>query len=164
MTSTSPQLEGTPVRRSVIVRARADHAFRVFTEGIDTWWPRSHHIGKSPMKRTIIEGRVGGRCYCEQIDGTECDWGQILVWEPPRRFVMAWQIGPAWQYEPDLARSSEVEVRFTPEGDGSVRVDLEHRYFERLGAGGDAMRAAVDSAGGWGSLMDLFRAQAEQAT
>jgi hypothetical protein len=164
MTSTSPQMEGTPVRRSVIVRASADHAFRVFTEGIDTWWPRSHHIGKSPMKKTIVEGRVGGRCYSEQIDGTECDWGQIIVWEPPRRFVMAWQIGPAWQYEPDLARSSEVEVRFTPEGDGSIRVDLEHRYFERLGTGGEAMRTAVDSAGGWGSLMDLFQAQVEQAT
>jgi uncharacterized protein YndB with AHSA1/START domain len=116
------------------------------------------------MKRSIIEGRSGGRCYTEQIDGTECDWGTILVWDPPRRFVMAWQISPTWQYEPDVAKSSEVEVRFTPEGDGLTRVDLEHRYFERHGAGAEAeaVRSAVDSAQGWDGLLQLFRAQADQ--
>ena len=114
------------------------------------------------MTKGIIEGRPGGRCYSEQADGTECDWGRILVWDPPQRFVMAWQVSPAWQYEPDLARSSEVEVRFTAEPDGSTRVDLEHRYFERHGAGAEAMRAATDSPNGWNGLLELFRARAEQ--
>jgi hypothetical protein len=152
-----------PVRKSIAVKASVDHAFRVFTAGFDTWWPRSHHIGKSPMTKGIIEGRAGGRCYSEQADGTECDWGSILVWEPPQRFVMAWQISPAWQYEPDIAKSSEVEVRFTAEPDGSTRVDLEHRYFERHGAGADDMRSAIDSPKGWSGLLDLFLARAEQA-
>jgi uncharacterized protein YndB with AHSA1/START domain len=152
------------VRKSISVKASADHAFQVFTEGFDTWWPRSHHIGKSPMKKAVIEGKVGGRCYSEQVDGTDCDWGQILVWEPPQRFVIAWQITPAWGYEPDLAKSSEVEIRFTPEADGSTRVDLEHRYFHRHGEGGDAMRTAVDSTGGWGGLLELFAAKAAERT
>jgi uncharacterized protein YndB with AHSA1/START domain len=39
---------------------------------------------------------------------------------------MAWLISPAWKYEPDPAKASEVEVQFTPESDGSTRVDLEH--------------------------------------
>jgi uncharacterized protein YndB with AHSA1/START domain len=160
--TTTDQISQTPVRKSVTVKATADQAFRVFTEGIDTWWPRSHHIGKVAMKRSIIEGRSGGRCYTEQIDGTECDWGTILVWDPPRRFVMAWQISATWQYEPDVAKSSEVEVRFTLEGDGLTRVDLEHRYFERHGAGAEAVRSAVDSAQGWDGLLQLFRAQADQ--
>jgi len=151
-----------PVRKSITVKASAEHAFQVFTEGFDTWWPLSHHIGKSPMKKAIVEGRVGGRCYSEQTDGTDCDWGQVLVWEPPRRFVMAWQITPAWQYEPDVAKASEVEIRFTPEPGGSTRVDLEHRYFERLGAGGAAMRTAVDSPGGWADLLQMFGKQLEQ--
>jgi hypothetical protein len=30
-------------------------------------------------------------------------------------------------YEPDLARCSEVEVRFTPVDDGTTLVELEHR-------------------------------------
>ena len=63
-------LEITPVRKAVTVQADAAKAFRVFTEGFDTWWPRGHHIGKSPMTKGVIEGKVGGRCYNEQQDGT----------------------------------------------------------------------------------------------
>jgi len=149
-----------PVRKSVTVKANPEQAFRIFTEGFDTWWPRSHHIGKAPMKKAIIEGRAGGRCYSEQTDGTDCDWGTVLVWEPPRRFVMAWQIDSKWQYEPDLSKSSEVEVRFTREPDGSTRVDLEHRYFDRHGAGADVIRTSVEAPNGWADLLKLFAAKA----
>ena len=161
MTTAMNQPAGMPVRKSIIVKASVERAFRVFTEECDTWWPRTHHIGKSPMKKIIIEGRQGGRCYTEQVDGTECDWGKVLVWEPPRRFVMAWQITHEWGYESDLKRASEVEVRFTPEGERTTRVDLEHRYFERHGAGGVAMRTAVDSPNGWSGMLQLFTEQAE---
>ena len=151
-----------PVRKSVTVRAEQADAFRLFTTEIDSWWPRSHHIGTSPMKRVIVEQKAGGRCYSEQVDNTECDWGSVLAWDPPRRFVMAWQITPQWQFEPDLAKSSEVEVVFTALGDGRTRVDLEHRYFERHGAaGGAAMRLGVDSPKGWGDLLALYAARTE---
>jgi uncharacterized protein YndB with AHSA1/START domain len=134
-----------PVRKSITVKASAARAFEVFTAGIDSWWPRSHHIGKSPMTRAILEGRV-------------------LVWEPPRRFVMAWQItGAHWQYEPDITKSSEVEVRFTPVEDGSTRVDLEHRHFNRYGPDADAMRQAVSAPNGWSGLLQLFATRAEAA-
>jgi hypothetical protein len=152
-----------PVRKTVRVRASRDHAFDVFTSGFDGWGPRGHHIGKAPLKRAIIEARAGGRCYSEQTDGTECDWGTVLVWEPPSRFVMAWQIRPDWQYEPDLAKSSEVEVRFTAEPDGMTRVDLEHRHFDRHGAGGATMRQAVEAPNGWADLLQLFAARAAAA-
>jgi len=59
-------------------------------------------------------------------------------------------------YEPDLAKASEVDVRFTAAPGGRTRVDLEHRHFERHGAGGASMRTAVDSSGGWGSLLEMF--------
>jgi len=150
-----------PVRKNIRVRANAARAFRVFTEGIDTWWPKTHHIGKSPMTKAVLEGRVGGRCYSDQQDGTQCDWGQILVWEPPTRFVMAWQITPTWQFEPDLAKCSEVEVKFTASDDGTTWVELEHRQFERHGDGGANMRNQVDQPGGWSQLMELFRGVAE---
>jgi uncharacterized protein YndB with AHSA1/START domain len=145
-----------PVRKSIVVDTDPERAFTLFTDGFDSWWPRSHHIGNSPMTRAVVEGRVGGRCYNEQEDGTDCPWGQILVWEPPRRFVLAWMITHEWGYQPDLAQSSEVEVRFTPIGDGATRVDLEHRNLERHGAGGETMRAGVDAPGGWGSLLELY--------
>ncbi len=102
------------VRQTITVRTSVEHAFKVFTDGFDSWWPRTHHIGKSPMTRAVIEGKVGGRCYSDQEDGTVCPWGQVLVWEPPHRMVIAWQITHEWGYEPDLAKASEVEIRFTP--------------------------------------------------
>jgi len=164
MTAIVDQSPVTPVRKSITVQAPVERAFRVFTEEFDSWWPRSHHIGKSPMKRAIVEGRPGGRCYTEQEDGTDCDWGTVVVWEPPHRFVMAWQITGQWQFEPDLAKSSEVEVRFTRQPDGATRVDLEHRYLQRHGADANAIRTTIDSPNGWGGLLDLFAARVQLTT
>jgi uncharacterized protein YndB with AHSA1/START domain len=153
----------TAVKRSVTVNASLEHAFAVFTEGFDTWWPRSHHIGKSPMKRSILEGKVGGRCYTEQQDGSECDWGHVLEWDPPHRLLIAWQITHEWGYQPDLAKASEVEIRFTREAGGGTRVDLEHRHFERMGPGADTMRTGVSGQGGWTGLLALFKERADGA-
>lgn len=161
MTTVADHQTDAPIRQSINVRADLERTFRVFTAEFDSWWPRGHHIGKSPMKRAVIEGRVGGRCYSEQVDGTECDWGTVLEWEPPHRYVMAWQITPQWAYEPDLSKASEVEVRFTAEPGGSTRIDLEHRHFSRHGAGGDAMRAGVSGPEGWGGLLKIFSARIE---
>jgi uncharacterized protein YndB with AHSA1/START domain len=162
MTGTTTAASVAPVQKSVTVKASVERAFRVFTDDFDSWWPRTHHIGKSPMQRGIVEGRSGGRCYTVQEDGTECDWGRVLVWEPPHRLVLAWQITHEWGYQPDLAQSSEVEIRFTPAPDGATRVDLEHRHLERHGAGGASMRTAVDSEGGWGGLLTLYAAQVDR--
>jgi uncharacterized protein YndB with AHSA1/START domain len=160
------QIEETtdlPVTKSVTVRARPERAFEIFTREMDSWWPRTHHIGKSPMRRVEIEERAGGRCFTEQEDGTECDWGTVLVWDPPNRFVMAWQITHEWGYEPSLARSSEVEITFTPVPDGGTQVSLVHRFFARHGAGGAAMRAAVGDPNGWTGLLTLFAVRADAA-
>jgi hypothetical protein len=162
MTTMAAATTDTPVRRSVTVKTGVEHAFHVFTEGFDSWWPRAHHIGTSPMKRGVIEPFVGGRLYSEQVDGTDCPWGQVTTWDPPRRFVFAWQITHEWGFEPDLTRASEVEVQFTPQPDGSTRVDLEHRHFNRMGPGGDEMRTAVGGDGGWGGLLKMFADKAEQ--
>jgi Activator of Hsp90 ATPase homolog 1-like protein len=145
-----------PVRTSVTVKADVKRAFAVFTEGFNTWWPRTHHIGSGPLAEAVIEPRVGGRCFGREADGTECPWGVVTEWDPPTRFVFAWQINPEWKFEPDLAKASEVEVRFTPVEGGRTRVDLEHRHFSRHGAGADAMRTGVSSPDGWSGLMQLF--------
>lgn len=160
MTTVADPATDRPVRKSISVNATPERAFHVFTAEFDSWWPRSHHIGSSPMKKAIVEGFVGGRCFSEQMDGSECPWGTVLVWDPPHRFVMAWQITGGWKFEPDMAKSSEVEVRFTGEPGGTTRVDLEHRYFGRQGDAAGAMRTAVDSPNGWTGLLEMFAAQA----
>ena len=161
MTTTNESI--APVRKTVVVKASQEHAFRVFTDGFDTWWPKSHHIGASPMAKAVIEGRLGGRLYARCEDGTDCPWGTITVWDPPRRFAFAWQITPEWKYQPELELASEVDVRFTPQDGGTTRVDLEHRNFERHGEGGVAMRAGVDADQGWGMLLTIFAETAERA-
>lgn len=158
-----PAVAVTPVHKSVTVKTSVDHAFHVFTAGFHTWWPKSHHIGTSPLKKAILEGKVGGRAYSEQEDGTECDWGSILAWDPPTRLIIAWQINGRWQFDPDLSRASEVEVTFVPLGDGSTRVNVEHRHLERHGAEAAGIRKNIDSPGGWGGLLDLYAGAANRS-
>jgi hypothetical protein len=71
-----------PVEKQITVKATVERAFKVFTAGIDRWWPREHHIGKSPLKRAVLEERPEGRWYSVCEDGSECDIGRVLSWEP----------------------------------------------------------------------------------
>jgi len=153
MTTTA---QAVTVNKSVTVKAGLEHAFKVFTEGFDTWWPRAHHIGKKPLQKAVIEPRAGGRCFGREADGNECQWGTVTAWEPPNRLVLAWQIDPNWQFEPDISKASEVEVRFTAESAGVTRVDLEHRHFERHGKDADKVRIPVGGVGGWETLLQIF--------
>jgi uncharacterized protein YndB with AHSA1/START domain len=152
----------TAVRKSVTVDVDRQRAFAVFTEGFDSWWMRSYHIGQAEMDVAIIEPRAGGRWYERGVDGTECDWGRVMAWEPPARVVLAWQIDSRWQYDPSLV--TEVEVVFTEEAPGRTRVDLEHRYLDRMGDAAAQMRAVFDSDGGWTALLRGFAARAEAST
>jgi uncharacterized protein YndB with AHSA1/START domain len=149
--------QATAVHKSVTVKADVEHAFDVFTAGFDTWWPRSHHIGKKPMQKAIIEPRVGGRCVGREADGNECQWGTVTAWEPPRRVVIAWHIAPNFQVvDLDPSKSSEVEIQFTPEPNGMTRVDLDHRHLERHGVDFEKLRTSVAGPGGWGGLLQMF--------
>lgn len=152
-TQIRPKIQPAPVRKTIFVDAPQAHAFAVFTSGIGRWWPKSHHIGKVEPERPVIEPRAGGRWYELGEDGTECEIGQVLEWEPPARVLLAWQLDAQWKYNPALI--TEVEVRFAPEGNGT-RVDLEHRNLERLGESGETMRAMIDSPNGWGHLLQLY--------
>jgi uncharacterized protein YndB with AHSA1/START domain len=149
-----------PVRRSVRARATAARSFEVFTDEIDAWWPAAYHIGSSPQKKVVVESRVGGSIHTEQEDGTNSPWAKVLAWEPPHRLVFAWQVSPAFQHEPDLAKNSKVEVSFTSVADGITEVKLEHREFDRHGDGHEGVRAMVDAEDGWGALLSLFAAKA----
>jgi uncharacterized protein YndB with AHSA1/START domain len=153
------QATGAVVRREVTVDAPIERAFEVFTSGIAGWWPHeTHQVGPTPAD-AVMEPFAGGRCYSRAHDGTETDWGRVMRFEPPERVVFAWLLTPQWQFEPDPARASEVEVRFTATGAGGTQVELVHSGFERYAAGGDEMREQVGGEGGWGVLLDSFAAE-----
>ncbi len=150
------QQVGTAVRRTITVAAPRERAFEVFTAGFGSWWPREYHIGTSEMADFVLEQKVGGRWYEVGVDGTECDTGRVLAYEPPERIVFAWQLNEQWQYDPDPSHASEVEVRFIAEGPVSTRIELEHRGFERHGAGAEGVRAGIDAPTGWDFVLDVY--------
>jgi len=143
-----------PVRKNITIDAPQAHVFKIFTDGIDKWWPRDHHIGASPLKQAVLEPKSGGRWYSICQDGTECGTGKVLAWDPPKRVVLAWQITAEWKYDPDFV--TEVEVTFTAEGPKKTRVDLEHRNLARYGVAAEATRAMFDSPGAWEKTLAAF--------
>jgi uncharacterized protein YndB with AHSA1/START domain len=113
------------------------------------------------MKSMTIEPRVGGRWIERGTDGSETVAGKVLVWEPPHRFIVSWDIDGSWK--PDPLVGSEVEVRFVAQGPSETLVELEHRKFERMQPeGGRKLRGDVDR--GWPGMLDLFRSDAERFT
>jgi len=143
-----------PVRKEVVVATAPERAFKVFTDGIDRWWPREHHIGSSPLKREVLEPGVGGRWYGVSEDGSECEVGKVMAWEPPHRLVLAWQITAEWKY--DAGFVTEIEVTFTREGPNATRVVLEHRDLHRYGVKAGEYRKLLDSPGGWGITLQRY--------
>ena len=144
------------VRKTITVKAGQQHAFKVFTEGFGTWWPSSHHIGKADLAEAVMEPRSGGRWYERGVDGSECDWGSVLVYDPPNRVVVSWHLNGQWAYDPNPAKASEVEVRFTAQAPDETVVELTHRELRRHGEGWQAVRDGVSEDGGWGGILTGF--------
>jgi uncharacterized protein YndB with AHSA1/START domain len=149
------------VLKTVRVKAPIERAFSVFVEQMETWWPATHHIGSTPFEAIFVEPRVGGRWYERSANGDMCDWGTVLRWDPPHIVAFSWHLGPGhdrpdWVFDPDMAKSSEVEIRFTAEGAGATLVELEHSKLERHGEGYEQLRAIFDGPGAWVSILELY--------
>lgn len=149
------------VRKSVRVKAPIERAFSVFVEQMETWWPAPHHIGTTPFEAIFVEPRVGGRWYERNAKGQECLWGTVLAWDPPRRVTFSWHLGPGhdqpeWVFDPDMAKASEVEIRFTAEGPTATLVELEHSKLERHGEGYDKLRELFDGPTAWAGILELY--------
>ncbi len=145
-----------PITKSLLVACAPETAFRVYTEGANTWWPLdTHTVFDDRQSEVVWEGRAGGEVYERTADGERGHWADVLVWDPPHRLVIAWKVNPN-----DIA-ATEVEVRFTAE-DGGTRVDVEHRHWELLGPerGRDA-RAGYDE--GWDPVLAAYAAGAAAA-
>ena len=143
------QGQAATVRQEIAVEAPVDRAFRVFTEQMDKIKPREHNLLGADIAETVFEPRAGGRIYDRGTDGSECEWANVIAFEPPDRVVFSWNVSPRWQVEPDPARRSEVEVRFIAEGPDRTRVELEHRHLDRHGDGWEGLRDGVAAPDGW---------------
>lgn len=138
-----------PIRLAFEVDCASDQAFEIWTGRTSLWWPADHTVTGRPDLSVIFEPRVGGRIFERTADGSEFDWGEITVWEPPRRLVYLWHL------RADRADATEVEITFSDRA-ARTRVEIEHRGWERLGAAGVLRRDA--NRGGWASLLPWYMA------
>jgi uncharacterized protein YndB with AHSA1/START domain len=150
------QAPATSVHASIVADAPQQLAFDVFTQDMASWWPPDHHIIEAELAAMVFEQREGGRIYDVGVDGSECQWARVLAFDPPERVVISWDITPQWKLQTDLAKTSEVEIRFIREKPERTRVELEHRHLDRHGDGWQGMRGAVGSPGGWNGGLQAY--------
>ena len=136
------------VRKTVTVDCVVEEAFRVFTSDAISWWPtETHSLYEGKVREIVFEEREGGEVYELSSDGEKGHWATVLAWEPPGRLVLAWNVANA------EALATEVEIRFSPDGDGT-RVELEHRGWEALAEEGAEKRGNYDT--GWDHVLGFY--------
>lgn len=146
----------TSIKKEFTVAATQETAFKVFTEQMDMWWPRTHHIGSADMTEIVVEPYVNGRWYSKHADGSEANIGYVSTYRPYDLFVLIWQINGDFKCDPSLV--TEVVTQFIPEGPKATRVRFEHKDLHKLGNG-----KSVESMNqGWGMIMELYKKHAEQ--
>jgi hypothetical protein len=149
----------TLIRTSVTVEVTREHAWAVFTERLDTWWPRSHYNGTGELAEVVLETRAGGRWYARGTDGFVGEWGTVLRWEPPAHLILGWQLDAEFDYDRSLI--TEVEVTFTELESHRTLVELEHRNLDRFGPEAMRMRDTFGSDSGWTGMLKIFAEQAK---
>ena len=134
-------LRRPPIRQATLVRRDAEHTFHSFVTTIGRWWPlRPLSSGRERVTDVVFEQHTGGRVYELWDDGTAVDWGEVVLWEPPRRFVMTWCLTPA-------------------------TTEVEHRGWEALSETDLARECALPGGGyaggsysrGWTLILDRFQ-------
>ena len=147
----------TSIKKEILVGTSQETAFKVFTEKMDLWWPKTHHVGKTPMTGSVLEPGTNGRWYTTHEDGCEMNVGHVLNWNPYSLLVLNWQLGADYQFHPELV--TEVEEQFIPQNNQSTLVKFEHKNLHRIGEDGKAVN---EMDGGWGYILDLYKKIAEQ--
>jgi uncharacterized protein YndB with AHSA1/START domain len=137
-----------PVRKTLMVGCSPERAFQVFTGEVASWWPtKTHSIHQDKVTDVVLEPRAGGEMYEVAEGGGREHWARVTAWEPPKRLVLAWQVNP------ETAAPTEIEVTFTPDGEGT-RVELEHRNWEQAGESAAGMRDNYET--GWDIVLAPF--------
>lgn len=138
-----------PLRLSFAVGCPRQHAFAVWTSQMGTWWPADHTVTGDPAE-VVLERHQGGRIYERTAEGVSYEWGEVTVWEPPRRLAYLWHLGR------ERADVTQVEIHFVDEGGERTRIEIEHSGWERLGDMADAWRDRNRT--GWDTLLPHFAA------
>jgi hypothetical protein len=67
------------------IGASAERTFEVMTRETHRWFP--HSYGGDRLRRVVLEPRVGGQHYEDWGDGHGHLYGEVTVYDPPRRWA-----------------------------------------------------------------------------
>jgi uncharacterized protein YndB with AHSA1/START domain len=129
------------------VEAEAEHAFDLWANRAELWWPKGHTMSGSDGCQIIFEGRSGGRVFERTPQGEEHEWGDVLDWEPPRRIRYLWHLFF------DRSEATTVDVTFVPKG-ARTAVRIRQTGFELLGDAGVERRQRTGNA--WAAITELY--------
>jgi uncharacterized protein YndB with AHSA1/START domain len=139
-----------PVVAEVRIPLSGEGAFRLFTDGISTWWPlKTHSVYGDDARGLKLEPHAGGRLFETGADESQAVWGRVKVWEPPYRLVLSWHPGR------DADSAQELDISFAEDG-RSTLVRIEHRDWDRLGSLAGEVRARYENT--WSSVLGRFEA------
>jgi uncharacterized protein YndB with AHSA1/START domain len=140
------------VHREVFVRCSPAHAFTVFTQQVDLWWPPAHR--RQAGGAMLLEARTGGRFGELAPDGALLAWGEVRACEPGARLLLSFLPGGGPQ-------PTEVEVRFSTVGEATL-VQIEHRVADSgLGALWPDRARLFDR--NWSALLAAFQGACDPA-
>jgi uncharacterized protein YndB with AHSA1/START domain len=147
-----------PILVSTEVQVSSKKAFPLFVDKFGEWYPRAYTWSGKKLETIEIGSHEGARCFERGPHHFEADWGRVLIYRPPNRLVLTWQIGFNRQPISDPEQSSEIEVTFTDIDKGqSTKVALRHYKFEQHDEDGNQYREALASPEGWPFILDQFK-------
>jgi hypothetical protein len=126
-----------------------EHAFRMFTERLSSWWPlRSHSCFGENEAQVTFDGRVNGLVEEISVSGERAIWGTLLEWDPPAGFTMTWHPGQ------DVSAATRLRVRFDVIDESRTRLTLTHDGWE---ARSDQVLTTRDNYdGGWDGVLQAY--------
>ena len=136
-----------PIKKKLTVPLTADEAFALFTDEIDTWWPKDPFSVKGAKSKVVFANHKDGKIIEESEDGEAIIWGTIIAYDPGTYLAFTWHPGR------DASEATVVEVRFT-QTEAGTRCDLTHGGFEILGPTADAVSTSYLH--GWDLVLGCF--------
>ena len=151
------QAADTSVRRSIVVEAPIERAFRCSPRASAAGSRAEHNILGGGHRRDGVRA-ARGRAASTTAGSTAASAAGRAC-SPTSRRTESCSAGTSTRSgrsRPILEKASEVEVRFIAEAADRTRVELEHRNLDRHGEGWEGARGALSGEGGWDWALEKF--------
>lgn len=103
------------------IEASAQRTFEVMTQQVLEWFP--HTYGGDRVRQVVLEPRVGGQHYEDWGDDRGHLYGQVTVFDPPRRWATRGRLSPGTILDTEYELTEEpgaVRVRVTKVAVGPI--------------------------------------------